>query len=156
MNVDFGKPFNGVLARINIGFTIFFLGMVFGYVVYLGFEYDRSLIWWVGMIMLLVLVAISIFYAIRKLWLYPKFRITPDNFLARDSGPVWKLRKYSLLSISDVRGYGLPYVGFKYRGRKVFLYLPLMGRKERIRLVSELGLAANKSLNPDASDANTG
>ena len=155
MNIDFGKPFNGILARINIVLMVTAWGVACGYVVYLGFVFDRSLIKTVGILLLLVFLIIALFYGIRKLWLYPQFRITSEELLARDVGPVWRMTKYKLRAISNVRGYVFPYVSFKHGGKKIFLYVPRMRKNERIRLVSELGQAANKALEcaPTAPDA---
>lgn len=155
MDIDFGKPFNGVLARLQIVASMMTWILMSGYLIYLGFVHDRSLIMWVGTVLLIMLVPTVLFYEIRKMWLYPKFRITSEEFLARDVGPVWRITKYKLKAISNVRGHVLPYVSFKHDGKKIILYVPLMRKKERTRLVSELGLAANKALKcaPSAPDA---
>ena len=155
MDIDFGKPFNGVLARLQIVASMMTWILMSGYLIYLGFVHDRSLIMWIGAVLLIMLVPTVLFYEIRKMWLYPKFRITSEEFLARDVGPVWRITKYKLKAISNVRGHVLPYVSFKHGGKKIILYVPLMRKKERTRLVSELGLAANKALKcaPSAPDA---
>jgi len=155
MNVDFGKPFNGVLARFSIVATVVAWILISGYLIYLGLVHDRSLIMWVFVVLILVITPILIYFETRKLWLYPKFRITSEVFYARDIGPIWKKTKFDLKAISNVQGNSLPYVSFKHNGKKTFLYLPLMGKKERTRLVSELEQAANKALKcaPPAPDA---
>ena len=155
MYIDFGKPFNGVLARLNIAGLMLVWIFLSGGIIRLGFVHGLPLIMWVLAILIIMLAAIILFYQIRNMWLYPKFRITSEKFLARDVGPVWRLTKYNLKAISNVRGYVLPYVSFKHGGKKIILYLPLMRKKERTRLVSELGLAANKALKcaPTAPDA---
>ena len=155
MHIDFGRPFNGVLARLQIVASMMIWILMSGYLIYLGFVHDRSLILWVGAVLTIMFVPIVLFYEIRKMWLYPKFRITPEEFLARDVGPVWRMTKYRLRTISNVRGHLLPYVSFKHGGKKIILYVPLMGKKERTRLVNELGLAANRALKcpPTVPDA---
>ena len=155
MSLDFGKPFNGVLARFSIVVTIFVWALLMGYLIYLGFVHDRSITMWVVVFLILILVPTLIYYEIRKLWLYPEFRITSEVLFARDVGPIWKKTKYDLRSISNVQGHILPYVSFKHSGKKIFLYVPRMEKKERTRLVSELEQAANKALKcaPTAPDA---
>ena len=149
--MDFGKPFNGYLAKLNIAFMVISWA-VFGYVV---FAYERSVLKTFGMAVLWIMMVIIIARWIHVLWFHPKCRITPEALLMRDIGPVWKPKTYRLQLISNIKEYSLPIVGFRYRGRRTFLYLPLLGKVERSRFADELRKATDESLKMGADDATT-
>jgi len=149
VNLDFGKPFNGYLARLNIAFMVF-AWAVFAYVV---FAYDRPVHKTVGMAVLLIMLIILTSRWLRLLWFYPKCRITPEALLMRDIGPAWKPKTYQLKLISNIQEYSLPFVGFKYRGKRTFLYLPQLGKVERARFAGALRKATDEALIMGAVDA---
>lgn len=150
MNLDFGKPFNGYVARLNIAFMVF-VWATFAYVV---FAYDRPVHKTAGMAVLLIMLIILTSRWLRLLWFYPKCRITPEALLMRDIGPLWKPKTYEMKLISNIREYSLPFVGFRYRGKRTFLYLPQLGKVERVRFAGALRKATGETFCSGASDAN--
>ena len=149
MNLDFGKPFNGILARLNITFMVL-VWAAWGYVI---LAYDRPVLKTVGMAVGLIILIILTARWMRVMWIYPRCRITPEALLMRDIGPAWKPKTYQLNFICNIKEYSLPFVGFKYRGRRIFLYLPYLVKAERARFADALRKAADKSLSMGGDDA---
>jgi hypothetical protein len=146
VRLEFGKP----LPKFLLVFVVLGCGAFFGMSLYVVFAYDRSPIYTALMLIIMLVSFFPITRTIHTEFSYPKFRITDASFFTRDGRSAFGFKGFSLTRITDVKGSRLPFLAFRYSGRKTFFYLPFR-RAERERLVSELTKGVNKSSITDTS-----